>query len=216
MIQSGGTLLRELKRRKVLRTCLYYLTACLFLLLLARYFILPGMGPDGEQAYGVLLAVALLGLPLVCLLSWYLQVTPQGIVRTTSFVERRVLRNMAPINDQRHARQISDDSPDAAPESVRWIITAETGPLQGLRYGIAQSIELGRSLDCAIALVSHHIAPRHARLDIDAGQLVIEDLESGVGTYVNGKAIEGRHLLGPGDELRLYDVIFRVSENSPA
>tara|TARA_R110000822_G_scaffold302427_1_gene426617 strand:+ start:41 stop:691 length:651 start_codon:yes stop_codon:yes gene_type:complete len=215
MIEYGSVFLRELRRRKVLRTGLYYLIACLLVLFLAQNFFLPGMGPDGEQVYRLLLGAAVLGFPLVCLLSWSLQVTPRGIVRTTSFVERRVLRNMAPINDQRHGSRSGDDAPHGARTSIRWIITAETGPLQGLQYGVAQAIEMGRSIDCAIAIVSQHVAPRHARLDIDAGQLVVEDLGSTTGTYVNGKPIEGRHILGPGDELRLYDVIFRVSENTP-
>src|SRR6056297_994903 len=99
---SGGSFLRELKRRRILRAGAWYLGICAIVLLLA-VVLSPVIGFDVGQVSQVLLVAALLGLPAVLALAWYFQLTPRGIARTTSFVERRVLRNMAPINDQRHA-----------------------------------------------------------------------------------------------------------------
>lgn len=208
---GGGSLVRELKRRKVLRVGVLYVVICAFALLLAS-LALPAAGIDGDGALRLLLVVALLGLPVVLALAWYFQLTPRGVARTTSFVERRVLRNMAPINDQRHAGAPAAVQEGAAEKDFPWVICAETGPLTGLRFGIDRPVELGRSLDCDIAIVSPHVSPRHARLQLRDGQLVVEDLGSDAGTVVNGRRVAGRCVLAHEDELRLHDVVFRVAE----
>lgn len=199
--KPAGSLLRELKRRKVLKTCAYYIVVCCAALFLADQ-LLPDTRPSAFLVY-----IALLGLPVTAICAWFLRAAPEGATRTTSFVERRVLRNMAPINDKRHggySRQ--EDSHD-----YRWIITAESGPLKGLKYGVLDSIVVGRSLENDLALVSPEISRRHARFELDGEQLFIEDLESSAGTHVNGERASSRRLLQDGDEVRFADVIFRVS-----
>lgn len=211
--KSASTFLRELKRRKVLHAAAFYLVFCGLALLLAD-IVFPAIGMDTDPASLVLLYIAILGFPVICAGAWFFQVTPRGATRTTSFVERRVLRNMAPINDQRH-RGESDAQQTRDKPDYRWIISAQTGPLTGLSYGVPGSIVLGRSLECDIALVSQHISRRHARLDLQDGRLMIEDLGSSKGTVVNGKAIQGPHPLQHEDELRFHDIIFRVTESDP-
>lgn len=208
---GGGSLLRELKRRKVLRAGVLCVVVCALALLLVS-LVLPAAGIDGDGVLRLLLVLALLGLPAALVLAWYFQLTPRGVARATSFVERRVLRNMAPINDQRHAGESGAVQQGAAEQDFHWIICAETGPLTGLRFGIDRPVELGRSLDCDIAIVSPHVAPRHARLELRDGELVVEDLGSDRGTVVNGRRIAGGCVLGHEDELRLHDVVFRVAE----
>lgn len=211
---GGGSFLRELKRRKVLRACGYYLLVCALTLLLGGV-VFPLLGLDPGESSRVLLLVASLGLPIMLVAAWYLQITPRGIVRATSFVERRVLRNIAPINDQRHTDVTSYFRAAPRAEDYPWIIVAETGPLTGLQFGIADSVELGRAVDCDISLVGPHVAPRHARLHVEDGALLVEDLGSDNGTVVNGRRISGRQPLEDGDELRLHDVIFRVHSVGP-
>lgn len=209
--KSGGSFFRELKRRKVLRTSIYYLVLS-WVVLQVGGVVLPALGVNGEQASRVLLMLALLGFPIMLIVTWYFQLTPRGVVRTTSFVERRVLRNMAPVNDRRHAAASNALQHGEEEKQYRWIISAVTGPLTGLSYGIAEAVELGRSLDCAIAVVSPQVSPQHARLEVVGDELIVEDLGSAKGTVVNGKTIEGRHVLHHEDELRLHDIIFRVTE----
>lgn len=136
-----------------------------------------------------------------------------GGTRTTSFVERRVLRNMSPINDQRHT-DASNPSEEKTKADYDWVISAETGPLTGLSYGVSGPVVVGRSLDCDIAVVSEHMSPRHACLDLKDGQLMVEDLGSSNGTVVNGKAVHGSCPLHHEDEVRFHDVIFRVTRTN--
>lgn len=208
--RSGGSFLRELRRRKVMRTCIAYLVVCWVLLQMGE-IMFPAVGLDGDQGARILMLLAIVGFPVTFAFAWYFQITPRGIVRTTSFVERRILRNIPPINDQRHERGGLFQKGDT-PQNYHWIIAAETGPLTGLRFGIAQTVELGRSLDCDIALVSPQVSRHHARLELEDDRLVVEDLGSSNGTVVNGKLIHGRHYLCNEDELRLHDIIFRVTE----
>jgi hypothetical protein len=204
--KSAGSQRRELKRRKVLKTCVYYIVvSCAVLFLVDQ--LLPDTRPSAFLVY-----VALLGLPVTAICAWFFQASPEATTRTTSFVERRVLRNMAPINDKRHggySRQ--EDSQD-----YRWIITAESGPLKGLKYGVLDSIVVGRSLENDLALVSPEISRRHARFELDGEQLFVEDLGSSAGTRINGEVAQSRRALQDGDEVRFADVVFRVSAGPEA
>lgn len=210
---EASSFLRELKRRKVIRSCIYYLVLC-WVFLQVGDIVFPALDIDADKASRYLLYAAVLGFPLTFVLAWYFQITSDGIVRTTSFKERRVLNNISPIDDQRHANM--KNYLKAEEEAVfSWVITAETGPLSGLSYGVSFPIVLGRSIDCEIAIVSPHVSRRHAYLDLEDEQLYIEDLGSSNGTVINGKKVEGRQALRHEDELRFHDVIFRITESVP-
>ena len=57
------------------------------------------------------------------------------------------------------------------------------------------------------------VAPRHARLRRGSnGELWVEDLGSPDGTWVNGHRIRGRHLLRPGDRVRVGATMLVVTE----
>ena len=98
-------------------------------------------------------------------------------------------------------------------EAYHWIVSAETGPLAGLSFGVVKPLMMGRSLDCDIAMVSPQVSRNHARLDLEDEELYIEDMGSANGTVVNGKPTEGRHALHNDDEIRFHDIVFRVVES---
>jgi transcriptional regulator with PAS, ATPase and Fis domain len=61
---------------------------------------------------------------------------------------------------------------------------------------------LGRDPSCAPSLQGHEISRRHAEVQIDGPLVVIRDLESRNGVYVNGRKV-ARGPLGTGDVVRL-------------
>ena len=209
---ATSSFFRELKRRRVMRTSVFYILVC-WVALQVGDIVFPALGLDADKASRVFLYIAVLGFPVSFAFAWYFQITPRGIVRTTSFVERRVLSNIPPINDQRHSKVSNYFQKDEENRGFSWIISAETGPLTGLSFGISESTLVGRSLDCDIAIVSPHVSRHHGRLEVEEEQLVVEDLGSSNGTVVNGKLIQGRHALHHEDELRFHDIIFRVTES---
>jgi FHA domain-containing protein len=209
---STGSFFSELRRRKVTRTCVLYILLCWGALQVID-IIAPAVGYDADTLSRYLLYLSIAGFPVTFALAWFYQITSAGILRTNSFVERRVLANISPINDRRVAKVSSyfrkgEDHPE-----YRWIISAETGPLSGLSFGVTEPLVLGRSLDCDIAMVTPHVSRQHARLELEDGQLFVEDLGSANGTVINGKPVQSRQALHHEDELRFHDIVFRVTES---
>ncbi len=67
----------------------------------------------------------------------------------------------------------------------------------------AGKLYLGRSPDCELAISDPAVSRRHARLWVNPTQIVVEDLGSQNGVYVNGTRIEGPCELHVGDKLRI-------------
>ncbi|MAC33199.1 MAG: FHA domain-containing protein [Haliea sp.] len=207
---------RELRRRKVLRACLWYLLAAWLVLQLAWVF-LPMLGMDRQQGLQLLALLAMAGFPLVVILAWLFDLTPRGVERTQPFQERRLLSNIPPINDRRRAggRPAGATGESEPASRFTWVLSAETGPLAGLSFGIDRSVVMGRSLESDIAVVSPQVSRQHARLDLQDGDLYIEDLNSSNGTVVNGRRLRSRTRLQHADEVRFHDIVFRVVYHPP-
>lgn len=203
---------RELRRRRVAKTSLVYVLLC-WGGLEAVDLLLPALGMNSETLARWLLVLAIAGFPVVILISWFYQVTPQGIVRTRAFVDRRVLNNIPPINDRRHDSVAAYFREEDENASIHWYITAESGALVGLSYAVTGDILFGRALDCDLTLPSSGVSRHHARLFIERERLKIQDLDSANGCLVNGRRVDGTRELEHGDELLLQDNLFRVSEN---
>lgn len=70
---------------------------------------------------------------------------------------------------------------------------------------------IGRGSDCDLQLTLGRISRRHARLDGDAGQLLVDDLDSTNGTFVDGHRIENETVrLSVGKTLHLAEHEFRL------
>lgn len=205
------SIFREIKRRRMVGTTILYVLICWGLIQVGD-ILTPTLGIDRDTFSRLFLFFALAGLPAIIVLSWFYQVTRDGIVRTTQFHERRILSNIPTVDDRR-PRQSAKVRGKRNPQDYNWVVTAESGPLAGFAYGISGSILLGRSLDCDLAVMSPQMSRRHARLAIDGNTLTIEDLGSANGTRVNGQRVSGRHVLCHGDTLQFQEIEFRVSES---
>ena len=82
-----------------------------------------------------------------------------------------------------------------------WALIVETGPQAGLTYVLAAGDTLvGRGPDCDIFLGDVTVSRHHARFSADDESLLVRDLGSTNGTYVNGSWIEA-FALSAGDEI---------------
>jgi len=147
--------------------------------------------------------------------NWHIKI--KGLVRDLraqtrrmrdSVDERRLAVNIAPINDRRKSRQAVTKP---APKSYEWIIAAESGPLKGMRYAVAAPVVLGQSADCDLTLVASQVSLQHTQLTLERFTLYVEDLESAIGTLLNGVPLVGRQPLQHGDNIQIHDSRFRVS-----
>jgi hypothetical protein len=74
-------------------------------------------------------------------------------------------------------------------------------------------MRIGREKDCEIRVDDIHISRYHARITVADGQILLEDLGSTNGTYVNGARIHGPQSVSIGDELRFHHCLFRLVSN---
>jgi DNA-binding winged helix-turn-helix (wHTH) protein len=82
----------------------------------------------------------------------------------------------------------------------------------GLRDGV---IVLGRDASADLLVVDGSISRRHARIEVRAQRVTLEDLDSKNGTFHGGKRITSPVVLSDGDEIRLGSVLLRfVSASS--
>lgn len=65
------------------------------------------------------------------------------------------------------------------------------------------TLDVGRMADCWLTLDDDLISRYHARFHVSADQVVLEDLGSRNGTYVNGERLEGKITLQQADKVRI-------------
>ncbi|HJU07094.1 MAG TPA: FHA domain-containing protein [Rhodanobacteraceae bacterium] len=91
----------------------------------------------------------------------------------------------------------------------RYVLRGVSGPTFGRNFGLDGTITLGRQADCEVCIPLGEISRKHARLKPTADGVLVEDLHSANGTYINGKRVRGG-VLKPGDELALDTVRFML------
>ena len=70
----------------------------------------------------------------------------------------------------------------------------------------------GRGEDCGLRIKSSQVSRKHCELFEKHGMLLVKDLGSSNGTFVNGAKVEGQRVMEPGDELGIGPIVFRVEK----
>jgi hypothetical protein len=78
----------------------------------------------------------------------------------------------------------------------------------GAAYDLSQGVLLGRGEQADIVLEDSFASSRHARLVPHGDVIVLEDLGSTNGTYLNDEPLRGPQPLHPGDRIRIGDSAF--------
>ena len=71
---------------------------------------------------------------------------------------------------------------------------------------------LGRDQSCDIVVDDESISRQHARMDLQDGNLVLSDLNSTNGTFINRRRLQPRAALFSGDIVRLGDVVLLLRQ----
>ena len=77
-----------------------------------------------------------------------------------------------------------------------------------------ERLEIGRALDCDISILEPSLSRKHAELHLIGDDLVVRDLGSVNGTWVNAKKVEEEAKLNDGDILQFDKIKFIVSSPS--
>jgi len=102
------------------------------------------------------------------------------------------------------ADALIDATPDVEP---KLLVERATGHQSGVAYGLDEIVTLGRG-DVEIRLDDPFASSRHARISRHGPVVVIEDLGSTNGTYLNDELLTGPQPLHDGDRIRIGDSEF--------
>lgn len=95
-----------------------------------------------------------------------------------------------------------------------WAIKILTGPQAGLIYPIKEGKHtLGRAPSCDVKIASNSVSKEHATLLAVGDKLILSDLDSRNGTFVNGVKIQNQRL-NPGDKVSLHDVLVDILQTT--
>lgn len=90
-----------------------------------------------------------------------------------------------------------------------WSLYSNASWLEKNNFVINSKTIIGRDAACDICLSLDYLSRQHVSLEQQGGKLIIEDLNSSNGTYVNGKKIKKLELK-PGDKIKLDVLSFEV------
>ncbi len=99
-------------------------------------------------------------------------------------------------------------SADVAHRAPRLVVERAPGHEPGMIYDLDGDIVLGRGDRAEIRLEDPFASARHARVYEQGNIVVIEDLDSTNGTYLNEELLETPRPLHPGDRVRIGDSEF--------
>lgn len=89
----------------------------------------------------------------------------------------------------------------------RFVLRGVSGVTFGKIFPIQATTTIGRQSECEVSIPSEEVSRRHAELRVTPDGVMVEDLGSSNGTYINDKRIT-RQLMKAGDELRLDTIRF--------
>jgi hypothetical protein len=132
---------------------------------------------------------------------------------------RRDLRTGGPVDDRAPASAIPPDatgmysassvgSADLSRRTPRLVVERAPGHDSGMIYDLDGELVLGRGDRAEIRLEDPFASARHARIYEQGNILVVEDLGSTNGTYLNEELLETPRPLHSGDRLRIGDSEF--------
>jgi len=97
--------------------------------------------------------------------------------------------------------------------SLSFHLIMRSGPTPGKSFELTKSeIYIGRDIHNDVVINDAEVSRKHARLVIQAGGYVLEDLGSTNGTFVNGQQLSAVYSLHPGDTVQVADTIFRFAD----
>jgi pSer/pThr/pTyr-binding forkhead associated (FHA) protein len=124
----------------------------------------------------------------------------------------RTARVTAPV-DQGTGMYSAGQGGVVATRAPRLVVERAPGHAAGMIYDIGEGAVLGRGDAAEIRLDDPFASSRHARVVLQGGVVVLEDLGSTNGTYLNEELLRGLAPLHHGDRVRIGDSEFTYEDD---
>jgi Nif-specific regulatory protein len=92
-------------------------------------------------------------------------------------------------------------------QTVATKLLAISGPLRKTEFPLGPEVTMGRDEGNDILIEDPAVSPHHCRIGLQDGRLILNDLDSHSGTFVNGIPVKQRELKS-GDEVAIGDSVF--------
>ncbi len=106
-----------------------------------------------------------------------------------------------------HQDSVSDAARTGGVANRQWVLRAMT---TGKEFALHGDMLVGREAECQIPVMSGHISRYHAKIRVTTAGVILEDLNSTNGTYVNGIRLTAPKMLSMGDEIVFHTERFRL------
>ena len=93
---------------------------------------------------------------------------------------------------------------------VSELVVVKSDTLAGRRYALGAPTVLGRSGDADIVIDDSYASDFHFRIGRQDGKIMLSDLGSTNGTYVNGRRVTAPTSLTRGDSVQIGKTVFEV------
>ena len=110
--------------------------------------------------------------------------------------------------DLRRFRASFSETPPKRPATLPALALVSLKTGREIRVSKAITV-FGRGSECDVVLQASDVSRQHCRILLETGKVLVEDLKSGNGTYVNGLAVQ-RSLLEDGDKLHIARHAFQI------
>lgn len=107
-----------------------------------------------------------------------------------------------------HSASGTGRMPDGVDLDPRLVVERAPGHVPGMEYEVGEGAVMGRGDQAEIRLEDPFASSRHARLIRQGAVIVIEDMGSTNGTYLNEELLSGPQPLHAGDRVRIGDSEF--------
>jgi pSer/pThr/pTyr-binding forkhead associated (FHA) protein len=91
------------------------------------------------------------------------------------------------------------------------LTVVEPADQRGRVFDVADELTVGRAAGCGITIDDTYASQLHARLFRRDGQLLVEDLGSTNGTFLNSSKVTGPSVMNPGDRLQVGNTVLELS-----
>ncbi len=109
-----------------------------------------------------------------------------------------------PRRAQREAKRVQRNAPPVQLSIV------EPAQYRGRHYPLGQELTVGRAADCQVTIDDTFASQYHARLFQRDGQLVVEDVGSTNGTFLNRQKLAGPQVMRRGDRLQVGNTVMEL------
>jgi pSer/pThr/pTyr-binding forkhead associated (FHA) protein len=108
--------------------------------------------------------------------------------------------------DRQERKQAKQEAKRPAPQ----LIVVEPADQTGRAYQVGSEVTLGRAAGCQITVDDSFVSQLHARVFARDGRLLVEDLGSTNGTYLNRQKVSGPMVISPGDRLQVGNTVMEL------